>query len=96
MISEEVSTPTIGIGAGPACDGQILVIHDLIGFSLAPAAKFVRQYADVGAVIKGAVEAYKRDVEAGGYPADNESYHLSKETQAALEAIAERKRAMRK
>src|SRR5512140_2684797 len=94
MITEEVSTPTIGIGAGPQCDGQILVIHDLIGFSFAPAAKFVRKYADVGLMIRGAVEAYKADVEAGGYPADNESYHLPKETQVALEAIAARKRQM--
>ncbi len=96
MITEEVTTPTIGIGAGPDCDGQILVIHDLIGFSFAPAAKFVRKYADVGEVIKGAVEAYKADVEAGGYPSDAESYHLPKETQAAVAAIVERKRAMQK
>jgi 3-methyl-2-oxobutanoate hydroxymethyltransferase len=96
MITEEISTPTIGIGAGPDCDGQILVMHDLIGLSFSPAAKFVRKYADVGAVIKSAVEAYKADVEAGGYPSDTESYHLPKETQEALETIAERKRAMRK
>lgn len=94
MITAEVSTPTIGIGAGPDCDGHILVINDLIGLSFAPAAKFVRKYADVGALIKGAVEAYKADVEAGGYPADNESYHLPKDTQVALETIAERKKHM--
>jgi 3-methyl-2-oxobutanoate hydroxymethyltransferase len=96
MITEEVTTPTIGIGAGPECDGQILVLHDLMGLSFATPAKFVRKYADVGAVIRAAVDAYKTDVEAGGYPADNESYHLPKDTQAALEAIAERKRTMRK
>jgi 3-methyl-2-oxobutanoate hydroxymethyltransferase len=94
MITEEISTPTIGIGAGPDCDGQILVMHDLIGLSFSPPAKFVRKYADVGAVIKSAVEAYKADVEAGGYPSDTESYHLPKETQAALETIAERKKNM--
>ena len=94
MITEEVSTPTIGIGAGPECDGQILVLHDLIGLSFADPAKFVRKYADVGLMIRGAVEAYKADVEAGGYPSDNESYHLPKDTQAALETIAERKRQM--
>jgi 3-methyl-2-oxobutanoate hydroxymethyltransferase len=94
MISEEVRTPTIGIGAGPQCDGQILVINDLIGLSFTPAAKFVRTYTDVGAAIKGAVEAYKSDVEAGGYPSDSESYHLPKDTQAALETIAERKRSI--
>jgi len=94
MITAEVSTPTIGIGAGPECDGQILVIHDLIGFSFASPAKFVRKYADVGLMIRGAVEAYRADVEAGGYPSDNESYHLPKETKAALETIVERKRQM--
>lgn len=92
MITSEVGAPTIGIGAGPECDGQILVLHDLIGLSLSPAAKFVRQYADVGAVIRGAVESYKNDVEAGGYPSDGESYHLPKDTKAALETIAERKK----
>ena len=92
MITEEVGIPTIGIGAGPDCDGQILVIHDLIGFSFGVPAKFVRKYADVGLMIKGAVEAYKADVETGGYPTDNESYHLPKETQAALQTILERKK----
>jgi len=96
MITEEVSIPTIGIGAGPDCDGQILVLHDLIGLNFAPPAKFVRKYADVGLMIKGAVEAYKMDVECGAYPGDNESYHLPKDTAAALETIAARKRAMRK
>ncbi len=92
MITEEVGTPTIGIGAGPDCDGQILVIHDLIGFSFGPPAKFVRKYADIGLMIRGAVEAYKADVETKGYPADNESYHLPKDTQAAVQTIIERKK----
>jgi len=95
MITAEVEVPTIGIGAGPDCDGQILVFHDLIGLSFAPPAKFVRRYADAGALIRGAVEAYKADVIAGEYPADNESYHLPKDTAAALETIQARKRAMR-
>lgn len=94
MITAEVSTPTIGIGAGPDCDGQILVMHDLIGLSFSPAAKFVRKYVDVGLMIRGAVEAYKADVESRGYPSDSESYHLPKDTQVALEAIAERKKNM--
>jgi 3-methyl-2-oxobutanoate hydroxymethyltransferase len=96
MITEEVSTPTIGIGAGPDCDGQVLVFHDLLGLTFAPPAKFVRRYADVAEVISGAVEAFAKDVKEGGYPADEESYHLPKETRAALETIAARKRAMRK
>ena len=96
MITAEVETPTIGIGAGPECDGQVLVLHDLLGLTFGPPAKFVRRYADVGAVITGAVQAYREDVLAGRYPSDSESYHLPRETQAALETIAERKRAMRR
>jgi 3-methyl-2-oxobutanoate hydroxymethyltransferase len=95
MITAEVQTPTIGIGAGPECDGQILVIHDMLGLNLGTPAKFVRQYADVSNVIRGAVEQYRDDVVAGGYPNDEESYHLPKDTRAALETIMERKRGMR-
>lgn len=96
MITDEVRTPTIGIGAGPDCDGQVLVFHDLLNLTFAPPAKFVRRYADVASVITDAVESFARDVKEGGYPNDQESYHLPKETQAALETIAARKRAMRK
>ncbi|MGI9102698.1 MAG: 3-methyl-2-oxobutanoate hydroxymethyltransferase [Terriglobales bacterium] len=95
MITAEVHTPTIGIGAGPDCDGQILVIHDMLGLNMGTPAKFVRQYVDVGAAIRGAVEQYRDDVIAGGYPNDQESYHLPKDTRAALETIVERKRGMR-
>jgi 3-methyl-2-oxobutanoate hydroxymethyltransferase len=95
MITAEVQTPTIGIGAGPECDGQILVIHDMLGLNFGTPAKFVRQYADVGAVIRGAVESYKNDVIAGSYPNDQESYHLPKDTREALETILERKHSMR-
>lgn len=96
MITSEVETPTIGIGAGPECDGQVLVLHDLLGLTFGATAKFVRRYADVGAVITGAVQAYREDVVAGRYPSDSESYHLPRETQAVLETIAERKQAMRR
>jgi 3-methyl-2-oxobutanoate hydroxymethyltransferase len=96
MITEEVETPTIGIGAGPDCDGQVLVFHDILNLTFAPPAKFVRRYADVGSVISDALKAYKSDVHSGGYPGDAESYHLPKETAAALETIRARKRSMRK
>jgi 3-methyl-2-oxobutanoate hydroxymethyltransferase len=92
MITAEVSVPTIGIGAGPDCDGQILVYHDLLGMSASPAAKFVRQYADGRAMVLGAVAAFRSDVESRQFPADAESYHLSKEAQSALETIVARKR----
>lgn len=92
MITAEVECPTIGIGAGPDCDGQVLVFHDLLGLTLTPPAKFVRQYGDAGRLISEAVRAFKEDVESGGYPADAESYHLPKETLATLESIEIRKR----
>jgi 3-methyl-2-oxobutanoate hydroxymethyltransferase len=96
MITEEVSAPTIGIGAGPDCDGQVLVIHDMVGLTFNPPAKFVRRYADAGALIAEAIEAFRRDVVEGSYPGDAESYHLPKDTGAALEAIQQRKRVMSK
>ena len=96
LITEEVETPTIGIGAGPECDGQVLVFHDLLGLTFHPPAKFVRRYADVGNSIRDAVRAYAEDVKSGAFPSDAESYHLSKETRAALETIAEHKRSLRK
>jgi 3-methyl-2-oxobutanoate hydroxymethyltransferase len=94
MITRELEIPTIGIGAGPECDGQVLVFHDLLGLTFAPPAKFVRRYAEVGSVISNALAAFKDDVKSGGYPSDAESYHLPKETLAALATIAERKRAV--
>jgi 3-methyl-2-oxobutanoate hydroxymethyltransferase len=94
MITREIEIPTIGIGAGPDCDGQVLVYHDLLGLTFAPPAKFVRRYADVGTVIASALTAYKEDVKSGAYPSDAESYHLPKETLAALQTLLERKRAV--
>lgn len=95
MITAEVSAPTIGIGAGPECDGQVLVIHDLVGLTFTQPAKFVRRYADVGAVMREAIEGFKSDVTAGSYPSDAESYHLPKDTQASLESLLARKRVVR-
>lgn len=76
QITRELSIPTIGIGAGPDCDGQILVFHDLINLTFSPAAKFVRRYADAAALIRDAVERYREDVEHRAFPSDAESYHL--------------------
>ncbi len=94
LITHEIEIPTIGIGAGPECDGQVLVFHDVLGLTFAPPAKFVRQYANLGSVITTALQAFKSDVKSGAYPSDAESYHLPKDTLATLQAIAERKRAM--
>jgi len=91
MITREISAPTIGIGAGPECDGQVLVFHDIVNLTFAPPAKFVRSYGDAATLIRNAVGQFKADVESGGYPSDAESYHLPKETRADLEAILRRK-----
>ena len=85
-ITAELSIPTIGIGAGPDCDGQILVFHDLVGLSFTPAAKFVRRYADAGALIRTAVEHYREDVEHRTFPSDEESYHLPEAARKTLDA----------
>ena len=96
LITAEVETPTIGIGAGPECDGQVLVFHDLLNLTFSPPAKFVRRYGDASALITQAVEAFKADVARGQFPSDAESYHLPTDTQAALETVLQRKRAMQR
>jgi 3-methyl-2-oxobutanoate hydroxymethyltransferase len=85
LITADLPIPTIGIGAGPDCDGQILVFHDLVGLTFAPAAKFVRRYGDAGAVIRSAIEEYREDVERRAFPSDEESYHLPEAARRALE-----------
>ena len=85
--------PTIGIGAGPDCDGQILVFHDLVNLSFSRPAKFVRQYGDAAALFRTAIESYRQDVEERAFPADEESYHLPKDVATALETSAVRRNA---
>ena len=96
MITAEVQTPTIGIGAGPECDGQVLVFHDILNMTFGAPAKFVRHYGDAAALITHAVQEFRADVISHQYPSDKESYHLPRETHAALETVLERKRAMRR
>jgi len=95
MITNEVSAPTIGIGAGPNCDGQVLVFHDILNLTFGPPAKFVRRYGDAAAEVLHAVQAFRADVLSHQYPNDKESYHLSGETKQALEMLLERKRSIR-
>jgi len=76
QITAALPIPTIGIGAGPDCDGQILVFHDLVSLTFAPAAKFVRRYADASTLFRAAIERYREDVEHRAFPSDAESYHL--------------------
>jgi 3-methyl-2-oxobutanoate hydroxymethyltransferase len=88
VVTEELRIPTIGIGAGPDCDGQILVLHDMMTMTFSQPAKFVRRYADVAGVMRTALGEYKRDVEARTFPSDEESYHLPRETRKLFEVVA--------
>jgi 3-methyl-2-oxobutanoate hydroxymethyltransferase len=84
MITRKLSIPTIGIGAGLHCDGQILVYTDLIGLSFGHTPKFVRRYADVGSTISDAVSRYAADVRTGAFPSEAESYDLAPEVSLRL------------
>ena len=75
-ITSAVSIPTLGIGAGAACSGQVLVWHDLLGLGAGPTPRFVKQFANLGAEITAALEAYARDVRAGTFPADEHTYAM--------------------
>jgi 3-methyl-2-oxobutanoate hydroxymethyltransferase len=84
MVTEAVPVPTIGIGAGRWCDGQVLVFHDLLGIEDRMAPKFVRRYATLKADAVEAVARFADDVRRGAFPSDGESYHLSEETANVL------------
>jgi 3-methyl-2-oxobutanoate hydroxymethyltransferase len=80
LITERVSIPTIGIGAGPYCDGQVLVFHDLVGLSFRFAPKFVKRYLDLASQIEQALRAYKEEVKAGVFPElEAHSFKMSEE-----------------
>lgn len=83
-ITRSLKIPTIGIGAGPDCDGQILVIHDLLGFTTGYMPKFVKRYADLSGIISQAVSSYLQEVKEGRFPEDQHSYHLKKEKAGPL------------
>jgi 3-methyl-2-oxobutanoate hydroxymethyltransferase len=74
-ITGAVHIPTIGIGAGPDCDGQVLVLHDMLGLTFQDGPKFARRYADLGDTISHAVREFCADVQNGNFPTDAESYH---------------------
>ncbi len=78
LITERISVPTIGIGAGPSCDGQVLVFHDLLGLYDGHRPKFVRRYANIGEETRTAIAHYLDDVRSGRFPdATSESFHMS-------------------
>jgi 3-methyl-2-oxobutanoate hydroxymethyltransferase len=83
-VTESTGVPTIGIGAGPSTDGQVLVFHDLLGLGSRTPPKFVRQYADLGRIATEAIAAFADDVRSGAFPSDEESYHGSSELGDAL------------
>jgi 3-methyl-2-oxobutanoate hydroxymethyltransferase len=74
-VTDALEVPTIGIGAGPSCDGQVLVFHDLLGLGSGTPPKFVRRYADVGRIATEAIASFADDVRSGQFPSDAESYH---------------------
>jgi 3-methyl-2-oxobutanoate hydroxymethyltransferase len=94
LISETISIPTIGIGAGAGCDIQVLVLHDMLGLSFGKLARFVRPYANLHEVITDAVSRYADDVRSGTYPSEAESYALPAD--AAQELKIEKKIVNRK
>jgi len=86
MITNELKISTIGIGAGPHCDVQVLVLHDLVGMTFGRQPRFVRQYADLRKSMTDAIHSWTSDVKTGAYPNENESYGLTEETKKEMAA----------
>ena len=80
--------PVIGIGAGPECDGQILVFHDAFGLTFGKPAKFTRRFGDAGEVFREGLAAYREAVLGGTFPSDAESYHLAREVAEEMDGRA--------
>jgi 3-methyl-2-oxobutanoate hydroxymethyltransferase len=91
-ITEALEIPTIGIGAGPQVDGQVLVYHDLLGLTEGHTARFVKRYADLATVIREALATFAADVRSGAYPEERHTYGMPAEEQAAFEADFEEKK----
>ena len=85
LITRRLRIPSIGIGAGPDCDGQVLVVHDLLGLTPGPRPKFVRPYASLGETARQALEHYRTDILKGHFPDDAESYHWTPEVREQFE-----------
>ena len=87
IVTQEVAVPTIGIGAGAYCDGQVLVYHDVLGLHHGRLPKFVRQYAHLADIATEALERFFADIESGTFPADNESYHMDEASARAFHSL---------
>ena len=85
-VSRALSIPTIGIGAGPGCDGQVLVWHDLLGVNEGPAPRFVKRYANLAGETRRGLEAFAAEVRSGTYPADEHAYKIPEDELRAFEA----------
>src|SRR6187399_433452 len=86
IITSELEISTIGIGAGQDCDIQVLVLHDLVGMTFGRQPRFVRQYANMRAVMTEAIQNWSKDVKSGAYPNDEESYGLTEEIKVELKS----------
>jgi 3-methyl-2-oxobutanoate hydroxymethyltransferase len=86
-VTEALSVPTIGIGAGPDCDGQVLVWHDMLGYYEGHAPRFVKRYADLGEVIVEALGRYAEEVRSGAFPEEQHTYAMPEEERAAFDAV---------
>jgi 3-methyl-2-oxobutanoate hydroxymethyltransferase len=84
-VTRRLTVPTIGIGAGPKCDGQVLVYHDLLGLSEGHLPRFVKRYADLSREIRDAIEAYAEEVRAGTFPDDEHSYAMDEHERERFE-----------
>ncbi len=92
LITQQVSIPTIGIGAGPGCDGQVLVCHDLLGLEDRLAPRFTKRYAELGRAARDAFAAYAREVRSGAFPDSAHSYAMPAETADQLREAAKHDR----
>jgi 3-methyl-2-oxobutanoate hydroxymethyltransferase len=90
IVTQEVQVPTIGIGAGPYCDGQVLVYHDVLGLHHGRLPKFVRQYTHLADIATEALERFFADIESGTFPTDAESYHMDEESSRAFRSLMAR------
>jgi len=91
IITEEVSVPTIGIGAGPYCDGQVLVFHDMLGLFERFTPRFVKKYANLSEIILNAVQEYVKEVKAGEFPSEEHSFYMKKQKyEKLLEALGKK------
>jgi 3-methyl-2-oxobutanoate hydroxymethyltransferase len=87
VITHALNVPTIGIGAGPHCDGQVLVFHDLVGWGSDGPFKFVKQYVNLNEILTKAIGEYTEDVKAERFPTDANAFHVKAEQAAKMRMV---------